>query len=159
MELKPVRKRPRRESLKDKIDRGARQGLVKIRSDVGDDEIGVACRSDLEIGDFICTYPGELISAAEAQKRSVSYTASQEACLYEFSWQNKCWYIDGSAKKGIGNFVNHSRKNPNTTTKIYMTPSGKPIMYFQARDKIPALTEIKYDYGVVNSEVPWVANT
>ncbi|MDB4939886.1 MAG: nuclear protein [Candidatus Doudnabacteria bacterium] len=93
--------------------------------------LGIYTKSEINKGDFVIEYIGERISNAEADKRLGMY-------LFEL---NKRVTIDGSSRKNIARYLNHSCL-PNCEAWI---KKGKIMII--ARRKIKAGEELTYDYG------------
>ncbi len=146
------RKRPERKTLTDYLQQGNRNDLKKIQSSFHG--TGVACTSDLNLGDFVCTYPGELLSEKEGLERMNNYTKTQCGFMFEIRWQDKTWYIDGSLKTGMGNYLNHSLLEPNVKPKL-TSVDNQPILYFTAARFVKAGTEFRYCYGNQKTELKW----
>ena len=148
--------RPTRRSLHQQIMEGGRNDLYKIRSIRHG--TGVACRQDLYLGDFVCTYPGDLLNASEWQVRKLLPTTDKEF-VFQFKWQERDWYIDGSEKNGLGNYLNHSRMNKNVRVKLEVV-NGVPYLYFSVvKDVVEAGTELVYEYDKEEKSLAWMANS
>ncbi|TRY59363.1 hypothetical protein DNTS_005453, partial [Danionella cerebrum] len=114
---------------------------------------GIFALADFSQGEFVVEYRGELIDAAEAENRRKLY---ENACLFfmfDFTWKQKTWCIDGTIEDGsFGRLVNDEHKGPNCRMKL-IEAEGKPHLCLFALKKIMAGTEITYDYG--GKEWPW----
>ena len=155
--MRSLRLRPRdgQEAFDRMVSKG-RNDLYKIQSKVH--KLGVACRSDLKLGEFVCTYPGNLYTYSEWEENPSLKTANT-SYAFKFRWRERWWVLDGSDKLGLGNFINHSRKDKNLKVKL-VTINGKPILYFTvAVDCIEAGTELKYDYDKQENSPSWMART
>ena len=117
--------------------------------------LGLKCLVDLQEGQFIDTYRGEIITDTEAERRELTSQgkASYLFTLDKFVGTNgltneDCYVVDGQYKGGVTRFMNHSCM-PNCgqytvsfnkyDIKIYQ-------LAFFARDDIPAGTELTFDY-------------
>jgi len=138
------RRRVERKPLRAKLLDGKRSDLKKIQS--GKHGVGVACNSDLEKGEFVCTYPGEMISATELKTTKRKFTKEEFAFFFEFKYNEQLWYINGSKREGLGNFINHSRLAPNLKAKRELL-EGSPVLYFVTSAFVSAGEELLYDYG------------
>lgn len=155
--MRSLRLRPRegQEAYVHMLSNG-RNDLYKIESKVH--KCGVACRSDLELGEFVCTYPGKLYTQKEWQENP-SLRTTNPNYAFKFRWREKWWVLDGSEKSGLGNFLNHSRNHKNLKVKR-VEINGKPILYFTvAVDCIKAGTELKYEYDRKATDTWWMVHT
>ncbi|MEX0918361.1 MAG: SET domain-containing protein [Candidatus Paceibacterota bacterium] len=82
-------------------------------------------------GTRIIEYFGEILSAAEADRRGGKY-------LFDLSSRRT---VDGYTRKNIARYINHSCR-PNCETEIV---GGR--IYVYARRRIKAGEELAYDYG------------
>ena len=96
---------------------------------------GVRAAEDIEKGDFVVEYVGEIISHAEADRRAALCSESE---AYHFL-QQKC-VIDAYAFRNVAAFINFSCE-PNLVTKPITAPSGdnamRRIAFFALRDISP----------------------
>jgi uncharacterized protein len=111
--------------MKNVAKRGA---LVVKRSFAG---LGLFAKVPFRKGDFVIEYKGQLISTDEADKRGGRY-------LFDV---NKRWTVDGSTRKNIARYINHSCR-PNCEVDIY-----KKQLLIYARRNIAVGEELSYDYG------------
>ena len=91
--------------------------------------LGVFAEKNISKGRFIIEYTGEKIS--ESVERNNKYL---------FRINNK-YYIDGSTRKNLARYINHSCK-PNCEVII----KNQKILIYAVKN-IPAATELTYDYG------------
>jgi SET domain-containing protein len=82
-------------------------------------------------GDFITHYTGRLITTKEADELWTKY-------LFEV---NSRWTIDGSTRRNVARYINHSCR-PNAETDI-----KKHKIIISAIKTIPPGDEITYNYG------------
>lgn len=92
---------------------------------------GLFTKKSIEKGGFIIEYFGEILTGKESDVRGGKY-------LFE---TNKNRYIDGSTRKNIARYINHSCK-PNCEVEI-----RRGRIYVFAKKKILAGEELSYDYG------------
>ena len=100
---------------------------------VGRSRTGLGCFATQEIqkGQLIDTYRGQLLSNEEAEKRDNRY-------MFEV---NSRWTIDGSSRRNLARYFNHSCR-PNAESDV----KGHKVI-ITARRKIKPGEEITYDYG------------
>lgn len=105
-----------------------RQLLEVKRSIAG---LGLFTKAPIKKGSFIVEYVGPLLTDAQVQKKGGKY-------LFALG---KRWTIDGTSRKNIARYINHS-----------CLPNCEPIQYAQrikikAKRNIKAGEELFYDYG------------
>jgi SET domain-containing protein len=83
----------------------------------------------------IVTYAGKMITTAEANRRERRYNARY---MFEV---NRHWTIDGSSRRNLGRYVNHSCE-PNAEAVMRM----RRIVFVAVRTITPG-EEITVDYG------------
>ena len=93
--------------------------------------LGLFAKVPMKKGDCVIEYIGEVITAAEANKRGGRY-------LFETS---KNRHIDGTTRKNTARYINHSC-SPNCEIDI---KKGRVFVF--ARRKIEPGEELCYDYG------------
>lgn len=100
---------------------------------VGRSRTGLGCFATGEIqkGQLIDTYRGQLLNNEEAEKRDNRY-------MFEV---NSRWTIDGSNRRNLARYFNHSCR-PNAESDV----KGHRVIVV-ARKKIKPGEEITYDYG------------
>lgn len=92
---------------------------------------GLFASSTIRKGALIAEYTGERISTADADTLKTRY-------LFEI---DKEWTIDGSSKKNVARYINHSCE-PNAEAEIHDSR-----IYILATRDIPSGEEIAIDYG------------
>lgn len=92
--------------------------------------LGLFAAAPFKKGDFVIEYSGEMISTEEADERDNKY-------LFEI---NSRWTVDGSSRKNIARYINHSCR-PNCEVDI----KKKKIMVY-ALKRIKPGEELAYDY-------------
>lgn len=102
--------------------------LIRRKSTTG---LGLYAGTDIKKGEFIITYTGDKITAAEADKRGGQY-------LFEI---NSRWTLDGKGRNNPARYINHSCR-PNTEAEV----KGHQV-FITAIKNIPKGAEIVYDYG------------
>jgi hypothetical protein len=100
---------------------------------IGRARTGLGCFATGEIqkGQLIDTYRGQLLNNEEAEKRDNRY-------MFEV---NSRWTIDGSNRRNLARYFNHSCR-PNAESDV----KGHKVI-ITARKKINPGEEITYDYG------------
>jgi hypothetical protein len=110
---------------------------------------GVYTYLDIKAGEVVCNYGGHLRTHAQVAKLA----DSQRNYLLEYSvvknlCRKKYYQIhDNQTKFTYGKYLNHSKKHPCLRHCIYLDPNGTPEVMFIASKKIPAHSELCYDYG------------
>jgi len=135
-----------------------------IIEDIENKGKGVIAKNFIAKGDFICEYSGDLIELEEAKKRENKYEIDGAGCyMYFFDWSNKVWCVDATKPTDrIGRLINHSRKQPNCKTRIFVH-NNKPHLIFIALTDIHTNEELLYDYGdrdrMAVKAHPWLKHT
>lgn len=128
---------------------------------------GIVTTKAFHKGEFIVEYSGDLIDWKEAQLREVEYSrrANVGCYMYYFSTNGLKYCIDATEESGkLGRLCNHSRRSPNTHTKLVWIPQGNtevvPHLIIVALRDIDVGEEITYDYGDRDKEAvechPWL---
>lgn len=104
-----------------------KRSLSVKRSKTG---LGLFTNVPIERGGFIIEYFGPIYTASQADEISGRY-------LFE---TNKNRFIDGSSRKNIARYINHSCR-PNCEIEIF-----RGRIYVFAKRKIKAGEELSYDY-------------
>lgn len=106
--------------------------------------MGVYARIDIPARTKIIEYTGEKITHAESDRREVlrrkRKAKGKRADVFMFELNSR-WYIDGSSKKNMARWINHSC---NENCKAYQ--EGGRIWYYSKR-AIQKGEEITIDYG------------
>lgn len=110
--------------------------VIVKRSSAG---LGLFANKEFKKGDLVIEYIGEIISEAVAQKRGGKY-------LFELNDQ---WNIDGTTRKNIARYINHSCK-PNCEAWL---DENEERVFIKARKKILPEEELTYDYGKSHFDV------
>ncbi|MFZ0776091.1 MAG: SET domain-containing protein, partial [Xanthobacteraceae bacterium] len=97
--------------------------------------LGLFAATPLAKRAYIVTYRGKRIPTAEAQRRERRFGAKY---MFEV---NRQWTIDGSSRRNLGRYLNHSR-DPNAEAVLR---AGQIV--FVALRAIAAGEEITLDYG------------
>ncbi|CDW57512.1 SET domain containing protein [Trichuris trichiura] len=125
---------------------------------IGDSDvhgIGVFAAEDLEVGDFICEYAGEIITQAEADRRGFMYDYTGKSylfCIYIFSYLTPFANFDIDATR-FGNearFINHSSK-PNCEPHVKLVYGSHRIGIY-ATTSIKKNSELFFNYRPTSSE-------
>jgi len=93
--------------------------------------LGLFATSPIEKGDFITRYWGRRLASKVAEELDTRY-------LFEV---NSRWTIDGSSRRNIARYINHSCR-PNAETDIV-----RGVIKITAIRSIKPGDEITYDYG------------
>lgn len=108
---------------------------------------GLRCLQDLQEGQFLDTYRGEIITTEEADKRKKG--ANEDNYLMDFDKFDEPKYVcDGMYMGGPTRFMNHSCE-PNCALFTVSYNHYDSFLYelaFFAREFIPAGTELSFDY-------------
>lgn len=117
---------------------------------------GLRCKKDLNEGQFIDTYRGEIITDDEATKREESASKAKASYLYSLDKfaeseeleQAELYVVDGEYMGGATKFINHCCE-PNcrqyTVSYNKHDPKVYDIAFFACRF-IPAGEELTFDY-------------
>jgi SET domain-containing protein len=97
--------------------------------------LGLFATEEIKKRGFIIEYTGRLISTERAQ-----YLDSRRANKYLFELNSR-WTIDGSTRRNLARYVNHSCK-PNAEAEL-----ERGHMVFRACKRIKSGDEITIDYG------------
>ena len=103
---------------------------------------GLFARRDIEQGEFVIEYRGDLIRHHTANRRESQYKVDKKD-LYLFAISPQ-FVVDATNAGSIGRFMNHSCA-PSTMTKL-LDVDGKQHLVFVARCAIKAGQELTYDY-------------
>lgn len=95
--------------------------------------LGLFTNINIQKGNYVIEYTGELISSDEANRRGGQY-------LFEL---NDNWTIDGKERKNKARYINHSCR-PNCEAEL--TADEKRV-FIQAKRNIKAGEELTYNYG------------
>ena len=130
--------------------------------DAGHKGRGIFAKEPYKHGDFVVTYPGDLISDEEAARRNKMYAKDDSigSYMYYFQWKGKDLCIDATTDTGrLGRLINHSRKAPNLTMKR-VEHNDRPHLVLYALKDIQPGEELTYDYNDTSKkaleEFPWM---
>jgi len=104
---------------------------------------GVKAGEPIQAGEFVCEYVGEIITAAEAERREAACPA---AGLYHFELSGGRFLIDAFAVRNVAAFINFSC-DPNLEPRRLDALSGDkslPRVGFFARRDIKTGDELGY---------------
>ncbi|GMT25104.1 hypothetical protein PFISCL1PPCAC_16401, partial [Pristionchus fissidentatus] len=124
---------------------------VEIRRSEGKG-MGLFALDNLDRGDFVCEYAGELISSEEVERRrsedGVARLHNYVLTVKEYCAENTLhtWYIDPSRRGNIGRFCNHSC-DPCLEVVVLRVGTTAPVVGLFAKRPIPSGSELCYDYG------------
>ncbi len=111
--------------------RHPRKSKYNFRVRRGSSGLGLFTDVLIKKGVFVIEYLGPILDEKEADKKGGKY-------LFEI---DKKWTIEGSARKNLARYINHSCK-PNCEAEI----DGKRIFIY-AKKNINAGEELSYNYG------------
>ncbi|KAF5274604.1 hypothetical protein FQA39_LY07216 [Lamprigera yunnana] len=103
---------------------------------------GLFCHRDIESGEMVIEYAGEVIRSVLADKREKQYTLKGMGC-YMFRIDEN-FVVDATMKGNAARFINHSC-DPNCYSKVVEILGHKHIIIFALR-KITCEEELTYDY-------------
>uniref|UniRef100_A0A023F0H4 Histone-lysine N-methyltransferase trithorax n=1 Tax=Triatoma infestans TaxID=30076 RepID=A0A023F0H4_TRIIF len=103
---------------------------------------GLFCLRDIDSGEMVIEYAGEVIRSALTDKRERHYTAKGIGC-YMFRIDDK-FVVDATMKGNAARFINHSCE-PNCYSKVVDILGKKHILIFAMR-RILQGEELTYDY-------------
>ncbi|KAK5639130.1 hypothetical protein RI129_011622 [Pyrocoelia pectoralis] len=103
---------------------------------------GLFCHRDIESGEMVIEYAGEVIRSVLADKREKQYTLKGMGC-YMFRIDEN-FVVDATMKGNAARFINHSC-DPNCYSKVVEILGHKHIIIFALR-KIICGEELTYDY-------------
>jgi len=103
---------------------------------------GLFARQEIDQGEFLIEYRGDLIRHLIANRREQLYIG-QKKDLYLFAVGDE-FVVDATNSGSIARFMNHSCA-PSTMTKV-VDVDGSPHLVFVARCPIRAGQELTYDY-------------
>ncbi|KAK7233416.1 histone-lysine N-methyltransferase [Aureococcus anophagefferens] len=112
--------------------------------DTGDDNrgFGLRCRVDVKAGTMLGEYRGDVIDAAELQRRKETRDAADP---FYIAALGDGLAIDAGRKGAYARFANHSCA-PNCALEKWRV-GEEPRLVLVARGAIPANTELTYDYN------------
>lgn len=116
---------------------------IEIRR-AGKKGFGLFTKKDLQAGEFIVEYVGEVLDEEEYARRKQFYEASAQRHYYFMNIGNG-EVIDATRKGGLGRFINHSCE-PNCETQKWVVKGELSIGLFATKD-ISAGSELSFDYN------------
>ncbi|KAI5699736.1 hypothetical protein M8J76_013503 [Diaphorina citri] len=118
----------------------AKRTLTVFRSDIHGR--GLFCLCDIDGGEMVIEYTGEVIRASVSDKREKQYMDKGIGC-YMFKIDDR-FVIDATMKGNAARFINHSC-DPNCYSRV-VEIMGKPHIIIFALRKINKGEELTYDY-------------
>ena len=103
---------------------------------------GLFCKREIQVGEMVIEYAGELIRAMLTDKREKFYESRGIGC-YMFKIDDDT-VVDATMRGNAARFINHSC-DPNCYSKIVDIFGKKHIIIFANRKIIPG-EELTYDY-------------
>ena len=110
---------------------------------------GLFCKRDLDAGEMIIEYSGEVVRAILSDKREHCYDGRGIGC-YMFR-KDSDYVIDSTMMGNASRFINHSC-DPNCYSKVIQVDNRKHIVIF-ASHAIKRGEELTYDYKFPIEEV------
>eukprot|EP00049_Salpingoeca_infusionum_P009442 m.158064 g.158064 ORF g.158064 m.158064 type:complete len:1255 (-) comp14337_c0_seq15:406-4170(-) len=104
---------------------------------------GLRLGQDVQAGDFIVEYVGEVIDSEECKSRLTKEEKAASNSFYMLSLAPDL-FIDARLKANLARFINHSC-DPNCVTQKWEV-LGEPRVGIFANQDIPANTELTFDY-------------
>lgn len=104
---------------------------------------GLRAASDIQGGEFIMEYVGEVLNAKQFEKRANAYSKDKNKHYYFMALRSDA-VIDATSKGNISRFINHSC-DPNAETQKWTVNGELRIGFFTTRF-IPAGEEVTFDY-------------
>lgn len=105
---------------------------------------GLFAKEDLQAGQFLVEYVGEVLDEEEYIRRKQFYEGSHQRHYYFMNIGNG-EVVDATRKGGVGRFINHSCA-PNCETQKWVVQGEISIGLFTLKD-IAAGTELTFDYN------------
>lgn len=105
--------------------------------------MGLYAKEEIDVGEFIIEYVGEIIRKSVADMREKEYTRQGMGDSYMFRLSGD-QVIDATRRGGIARFINHSCE-PNVIAKIISVGSQDKIVFYSKR-AIKVDEELTYDY-------------
>lgn len=105
--------------------------------------MGLFARENIESGEFVIEYIGEIIRRRVADEREKIYRKQGMGDSYLFRL-NAEMVVDATHKGGIARFINHSC-DPNVIARIMTIGSEEKILFYSKRS-IRSNEELTYDY-------------
>jgi len=118
----------------------SKQDLVVLPSSIHG--LGLFARRDIEMGEMLIEYAGEMIRLVLCDIRERYYESRGVGC-YMFR-VNRNWAVDATMKGNAARFINHSC-DPNCESKIVKILGKDHILIFALRN-IGCGEELTYDY-------------
>nr|XP_018910042.1 PREDICTED: histone-lysine N-methyltransferase trithorax-like isoform X1 [Bemisia tabaci] len=118
----------------------SREAVGVFRSDIHGR--GLFCLRDIDAGEMVIEYAGEVIRSALTDKRENFYNSKGIGC-YMFRIDDY-YVVDATLKGNAARFINHSCE-PNCYSRIVDILGKKHILIFAQR-RIPQGEELTYDY-------------
>ncbi len=105
---------------------------------------GLRCATDLQPGEFVVEYCGEILDAAEFRKRTEQYDDEGDEHWY-FMQIDADNIVDASRMSNLARFMNHCCE-PNCVTQKWAV-DGEIVVGFFTNTFIPKGTELTFDYN------------
>ncbi|XP_063926121.1 probable histone-lysine N-methyltransferase set-23 [Zophobas morio] len=128
---------------------GPRSNLKIVTTPKG---LGLSTERDIETGNFICEYAGEVITRDDAHKRfkkyqEMNFNHNYIFCINEnFGDRNIKTFVDPTFYGNIGRYINHSC-DPNCLLVPVRVEDEVPKLCIFAKEKIEVMNELTFDYG------------
>jgi SET domain-containing protein len=126
---------------------------IEVKSGLSEGR-GVFATEVIQKGADVCNYGGRNLTFENAEK--LMYNTQTSTYLLEcVANGQKCFFNhDHSGAFAIGKFINHSKKHPVLSHKVYLKKNGHPEVIFLAKKRIQIGQELTYNYGTKYSALP-----
>lgn len=118
---------------------------VVMVSTVPDAGYGLFAAEDLEPGDFLFEYTGEIIVGPEADRRSFYYDVIGRK--YSFSLDGDAQHVDAYRVGTEARFMNWNSKLLANVAASVIKVKGNPVIVIHARKRVKRGEELRLDYG------------
>ena len=105
---------------------------------------GIFTTDTILTGQIVCNYGGEILD----KEHGLQLVANDESdYLTEFGFKDRTLFYNNPTCIGYGGYLNHSKRHPNISPKLFLTIDGKPEIMFITKHKIPAGIQLVWNYG------------
>uniref|UniRef100_A0A7M5V9F1 SET domain-containing protein n=1 Tax=Clytia hemisphaerica TaxID=252671 RepID=A0A7M5V9F1_9CNID len=109
---------------------------------------GVFVNKNISPYEFLCEYPGDLISEEERDEREQIYTEKGlGSYIFDLEYNKQMHFIDGTPTNKIGRFINDSRIGFNAKMVVAAWGGRPHLCLFATSKEIVKGTEVRYCYG------------
>ncbi|XP_066917802.1 N-lysine methyltransferase KMT5A-A-like [Clytia hemisphaerica] len=111
---------------------------------------GVFVNKNISPYEFLCEYPGDLISEEERDEREQIYTEKGlGSYIFDLEYNKQMYFIDGTPTNKIGRFINDSRIGFNAKMVVAAWGGRPHLCLFATSKEIVKGTEVRYCYGAI----------